>query len=238
MAVNEAASVPAIALHDVGVAFGGTSVLDRVDLTVPAGRCTCIVGSSGSGKTTLLRLVNGLLKPDTGSVRVGPYDVDAPGANIDALRRHAGMVLQGACLFPHKTALENVAMGQRHILGRPAMEARDRALALMERLGVAEQAGRWPKGLSAGQQQRVALARALAMDPKILLLDEVTAALDATMAGEIATLLRESIDDGMTVLAASHDERFVALLADEVFRLAGGRLVAVGHKPALVREVS
>jgi len=195
---------------------------------VDRGTCTCVTGASGAGKTTLLRLVNGLQRPDAGIVRVGRFEVSAPGADLDAARRHAGTVLQGPSLFPHRTALENVAMGQRHILRLPADAARRRALALMERLGVAEHAGRWPAALSAGQQQRVALARAMAMDPQVLLLDEVTAALDPAMVEQVAALLRERVRDGLTILAASHDARFVERLADRVVHLGAGRLRPVG----------
>lgn len=229
-----------ILLDGVSVSFGQTSVLDGLSLAVNRGSCACVTGPSGSGKTTMLRLVNGLLRPDSGTVRVGPYDVTASSTDLAAARRHAGTVLQGSWLFPHKTALQNVAMGQRHILGRTAAEAERTSRALLQRLGLADQTERYPVALSAGQQQRVALARAMAMGPKVLLLDEATASLDAAMSAEIAALLREKVAQGLTVLAASHDERFIELVADETFRLAEGRLSPVGQdaQRQSLREVS
>lgn len=233
-----AVSHPEIELCDVSMSFGAVPLLTGLSLRVERGTCVCVTGASGTGKTTLLRLVNGLQRPDAGTVRVGAFEVSAPGADLDAARRHAGMVLQGASLFPHKTALENVAMGQRHVLGRSDAEARRRALELMERLGVAVHAQRWPAGLSAGQQQRLALARAMAMDPRVLLLDEVTAALDPAMVTQVAELLREQVAAGLTLLAASHDDRFVSLVADRIVHLQDGRLHPVGAMSGRIREAS
>lgn len=221
------AVTPAVLIENVSLAFGETRVFDGLDLSVEPGSCVCIGGASGVGKTTLLRLVNGLTRPDSGRVAVGGIEVTAPGGDLVALRRHAGMVFQTFSLFPHKTALENVTMGQRQILGRSREEAEERALAIMGRLEVADLSLRYPNGLSAGQQQRVALARTLVMDPKVLLLDEVTASLDPRMVEVVAEIVRAARDKGATVLAASHDERFISLVVNRRLRLEAGTLHAV-----------
>lgn len=229
-----AVTTPAVLFEDVSLAFGTTPILDRVSLALKAGACLCISGPSGNGKTTLLRLVNGLTRPDSGRIVVGDIEVTAPGADLVALRRHAGMVFQKSSLFPHKTALENVTMGQRQILGRSREAAEQRALAVMAQLEIADLGGRYPNALSAGQQQRIALVRALVMDPKVLLLDEVTASLDPRMVEKVAEIVRAERDKGTTVLASSHDETFVSRVATDRMRLEAGALKPVA--PPRVRR--
>lgn len=227
-------AVTAIRFSNVSLAFGATPILTDVSFEIATGECVCVSGPSGNGKTTLLRLVNGLARPDSGAIHVGGMEVTAPGANLTALRRHAGMVFQRYSLFPHKTALENVAMGQRQVLGRSREDAEARALSLMAELEVADLAARFPNALSAGQQQRLALARALAMDPKLLLLDEVTAALDPRMVEKVAAIVRAQLANGVTVLASSHDERFVSQVAGRTARLEGGVLSSLETREAVL----
>ena len=213
-----------IRVEKVSLNFGSTKVLDAVDLVVEKGTCVAVSGPSGNGKTTLLRLINGLEKPDSGTVSVDGIVVSGPNTDLVSLRRRVGMVFQRYSLFPHKSALENVMMGQVQVLGRTRVDAASKARDLMNALSVAELADRYPNALSAGQQQRVALARTLAMDPDVLLLDEVTAALDPGMAEQVARLLRAALGKGVTILASSHDTAFVRHFADVTTTLEAGRL--------------
>ena len=222
--VTEPVAAPAIRFETVCKRFDETPVLDAVSFTVLPGQVVCIAGPSGTGKTTLLRLVNALTPADEGHIQVGPFTVTQPGIDVQALRRYVGMVFQRYSLFPHKSVLENLTMGPRQVLRRPRGEAEDRAIDLLNRLEIAELRDRYPGELSAGQQQRVALVRALAMDPKILLLDEVTAALDPRMVDKVAELIRQMAAAGMTILASSHDMRFATICADLLAQLDRGRL--------------
>lgn len=214
----------AIRFENVSKRFDETPVLDAVSFTALPGQVVCIAGPSGTGKTTLLRLVNALTPADGGLIQAGPFTVTRPGIDLQALRRYVGMVFQRYSLFPHKSVLENLTMGPRQVLRRARAEAEEQAIDLLDRLEVAELRDRYPGELSAGQQQRVALVRALAMDPKILLLDEVTAALDPRMVDKVAELIRQMAATGMTILASSHDMRFATLCADLLAQLDGGRL--------------
>ncbi|KZD06783.1 amino acid ABC transporter ATP-binding protein [Oceanibaculum pacificum] len=227
MAVTDETASPAILFEGVSKRFGETVVLQDVSFTVGKGEVVCITGPSGAGKTTLLRLVNALTEPDAGRIQVDRFEVTSPALDKQALRLHVGTVFQRYSLFPHKSALENITMGQRQVLGRGKAEAEEKARALLVKLEVDGLALRYPGELSAGQQQRVALARALAMDPRIVLLDEVTAALDPRMVDSVAALLREMAAGGMSFLASSHDSRFVASVADRVGYLDRGALGAL-----------
>ncbi|EKE78058.1 ABC transporter [Oceanibaculum indicum P24] len=221
---TETVTTAAIRFEDVSKHFGETPVLEAVSFTVLPGQVVCIAGPSGTGKTTLLRLVNALTPADQGHIQAGPFNVTQPGTDLQALRRYVGMVFQRYSLFPHKSVLENLTMGPRQVLRRPRAEAEEQAIDLLNRLEVAELRERYPGELSAGQQQRVALVRALTMDPKILLLDEVTAALDPRMVDKVAELIRQMAATGMTILASSHDMRFATLCADLLAQLDRGRL--------------
>ncbi|RKQ73508.1 amino acid ABC transporter ATP-binding protein [Oceanibaculum indicum] len=221
---TETVTTAAIRFEDVSKHFGETPVLEAVSFSVLPGQVVCIAGPSGTGKTTLLRLVNALTPADQGHIQAGPFNVTQPGTDLQALRRYVGMVFQRYSLFPHKSVLENLTMGPRQVLRRPRAEAEEQAIDLLARLEVAELRERYPGELSAGQQQRVALVRALTMDPKILLLDEVTAALDPRMVDKVAELIRQMAATGMTILASSHDMRFATLCADLLAQLDRGRL--------------
>lgn len=221
---TETVTTAEIRFEDVSKHFGETPVLEAVSFSVLPGQVVCIAGPSGTGKTTLLRLVNALTPADQGHIQAGPFNVTQPGTDLQALRRYVGMVFQRYSLFPHKSVLENLTMGPRQVLRRPRAEAEEQAIDLLARLEVAELRERYPGELSAGQQQRVALVRALTMDPKILLLDEVTAALDPRMVDKVAELIRQMAATGMTILASSHDMRFATLCADLLAQLDRGRL--------------
>ena len=222
-------AVAFVSLNGVAKRFDETVVLDDISLDVKAGAIVCVMGPSGSGKTTLLRTINGLTPVDAGRIAVDGYVVTDPGVDLRALRSTVGMVFQRLGLFPHRTALDNVVMGQVDILKRSQGDAIDNARSLLNRLGIDEFRDRYPGQLSSGQQQRVALARTLAMDTKALLLDEVTAALDPRMVERIGLLIKERAAAGTAVLASSHDLQFVANFADDVAYLDGGRMRQVGR---------
>jgi ABC-type polar amino acid transport system ATPase subunit len=221
---TEPETAAAIRFERVSKRFDATPVLEAVSFAVLPGQVLCIAGPSGTGKTTLLRLVNALTPADEGHIQAGPFAVTQASTDLQALRRYVGMVFQRYSLFPHKSVLENLTMGPHQVLRRPRAEAEEQAIDLLARLEVAELRDRYPGELSAGQQQRVALVRALTMDPKILLLDEVTAALDPRMVDMVADLIRQMAATGMTILASSHDMRFATLCADLLARLDKGRL--------------
>jgi ABC-type polar amino acid transport system ATPase subunit len=233
--VSEAAPVPVV-LEGVTKRFGATDVLCGVDLTVARGEVLALVGPSGGGKSTLLRLVNGLEHRDGGTLRVLGVDVP-PGAPApregDAfwrpLRRRIGFVFQAFHLYPHRTALENVALAPERVLGRPREAARARAADLLARVGLADKAGSWPRQLSGGQQQRVAIARALAMDPEVMLFDEPTSALDPETTGEVLDVLGDlARAHDRTLLIVTHEIRFAREAADRVAFLEAGRILEVG----------
>ena len=214
--------------------FGELEVLKGVSFAIPQGGVTAVIGPSGGGKSTLLRCVNLLEEPDSGNLRVGDIGLSFGGASRihrdDRLRvrRRTGMVFQSFQLFPHRTALRNVMEGLETVLGWKPERARERALELLERVGLPEKASSYPATLSGGQQQRVAIARALALSPEVLLCDEPTSALDPELAAEVVDVLRALAADGMTMLMATHDLRLAAQLAHEVIFLDGGVIVESG----------
>ena len=182
-------SQPLIELRAVRKQYGAHVVLDGIDLDVADGETLALIGPSGGGKSTLLRCINGLASFDSGAVRVGPHSRDASAAAGAAVRRLVGMVFQDFQLFPHMTAQENVMEGPVHVLGRPPKEARERANELLARVGLGTRGSAYPHELSGGQKQRVAIARALAMEPKALLCDEITSALDPELKSEVLAVL-------------------------------------------------
>jgi len=220
----------------VGKRFGDLVVLDGVDLDVRAGEVLALVGPSGGGKSTLLRLVNGLEIRDAGDLEVlgTPVPLGPPAARPDdafwlPLRRRIGFVFQAFHLYPHKDALQNVALGPRSVLGLPPEEAQERARRLLERVGLAEKQAAMPRQLSGGQQQRVAIARALAMEPEILLFDEPTSALDPEMSAEVNAVIRGLAEEHRrTLVVVTHDLDFARATADRIALLEGGRIVEVG----------
>ena len=217
-----------LALESVSKSFGATQVLVDVDLTVDAHEVLCLIGSSGSGKSTLLRCVNLLEPVDDGRILLGGVEVTEPGFDEDHLRRRVGMVFQSFNLFPHLSVLANVTLAPRKVLGLDRAAAEARADELLARFGLTPLRERWPDQLSGGQQQRVAIVRALAMQPELLLLDEVTSALDPELVGEVLAVIRELKASGMTMVIATHEMGFALEIADQVAFLDGGRVLEHG----------
>lgn len=208
--------------------FGDHRVLDHVDLTVGTGQAIALIGASGSGKSTLLRCVN-LLEPiDDGAILLDGDDISTPGLDPDPVRRRIGMVFQSFNLFPHLRVVENVALGPRKVLGLDKGTAFARAGELLGRLGLADKAHDYPDRLSGGQQQRVAIARSLAMEPEVMLLDEVTSALDPELVGEVLDVVRALREAGMTMLLATHEMGFAREISDHVCFLDAGRIAEQG----------
>jgi polar amino acid transport system ATP-binding protein len=218
--------------------FGLTKVLNGVDLEVRRGEVVTIIGPSGSGKTTLLRCVNALETYDSGSIRLDGTEVGYAGEGgarrprrdreLARLRAEAGMVFQLFYLFPHLTAAENVMLGLRRVRRLPKAEAQARALHWLERVGLADRAGHLPSQLSGGQQQRVGIARAVAMQPKLLLLDEITSSLDPELVGEVLAVVRRLADEGMTMLVVTHEMGFAREVSEQVVFMEAGLVVEAG----------
>jgi len=219
---------PALRIENVHKSFGQAEVLRGIDLDVAEHGVVCLIGSSGSGKSTLLRCVN-LLEPiDEGRILVQGRDITAPGVNVNEVRKGIGIVFQAFNLFPHRTVLSNVTLGPRKALGLPRAEAEARALELLGRFGLADRSDDYPDRLSGGQQQRVAILRALAMRPRLLLLDEVTSALDPELVSEVLQLIRELAEGGMTMVVATHEMAFAREVANRVCFLDAGRILESG----------
>jgi polar amino acid transport system ATP-binding protein len=223
-------TVRPIKLELAGVvkSFGSTTVLDRINLQVTDGEVITLIGASGSGKSTLLRCVNLLEPVDDGAVIFDGVDIAEPGLDPDPIRRRIGMVFQSFNLFPHMSVTDNVAIGPRKVLGVPKAVARENALAMLTRLGLAARADAYPDQLSGGQQQRVAIARSLAMNPEVMLLDEITSALDPELVGEVLDVVRELKRDGMTMLIATHEMAFAKEISDRVCFLHQGQILEDG----------
>ena len=219
---------PKLALRGVRKAFESTTVLDGIDLEVAEGEVITLIGASGSGKSTLLRCVNLLEPVDDGEVLFDGVDIAEPGLDPDPIRRRIGMVFQSFNLFPHMSVTDNVAVGPRKVLGVSKSEARADALAMLTRLGLAARADTYPDQLSGGQQQRVAIARSLAMNPEVMLLDEITSALDPELVGEVLDVVRGLKLDGMTMLIATHEMAFAREISDRVCFLHQGRILEEG----------
>jgi polar amino acid transport system ATP-binding protein len=230
-ALNEGGSM--LKLEDIHKSFGKLEVLRGVDLEVNRGTVTCVIGPSGSGKSTLLRCINLLAPPDQGRIFLEGREITGAGAkeseDRDYTRRRVGMVFQQFNLFPHKTALENVSIAQEKVLGRTEAEARAKAQALLERVHLADKVNEYPDRLSGGQQQRVAIARALAMEPHVILFDEVTSALDPELVKEVLDVMKELADEGMTMVVVTHEMGFARGVADEVVFMDGGIVVEHGE---------
>ena len=209
--------------------FGSQLVLDGLDLEVGAGECVVLIGGSGSGKSTLLRCLNLLETLDDGQILLEGTDISDPRADLDAVRSRIGIVFQAFNLFPHLTVLDNIALAPQRVHRVPRAAARARGREMLDRVGLADKAGMHPDQLSGGQQQRVAIARALVNRPALMLLDEVTSALDPELVGEVLTLLRELRADGMTMVIATHEMSFARQVADHVCFLSEGRVLESGH---------
>ena len=223
-----------IGLTDIEKRFGDNLVLKGVTVAIEEGSVTALVGPSGGGKSTLLRCINLLEIPTSGTVRIGDETLEfRPGIkvatrDIRRLRLQTGMVFQNFQLFPHRTAIENVMEGLVTVLKWPVERARERAMALLEKVGMAHKADAWPATLSGGQQQRVAIARALAPSPKVLLCDEPTSALDPELAQEVVDVLGQLASEGTTMVMATHDLRLASKIAQEVVFLDAGVVVEKG----------
>jgi polar amino acid transport system ATP-binding protein len=212
----------AIRIEDLHKSFGATKVLQGVDLTVEDHDVVCLIGASGSGKSTLLRCIN-LLEPiDAGRIVIEGQEITAPGVDVNRIRQGIGIVFQSFNLFPHMTVLDNVVLAPTRVLQLSRSDARDRALELLSRFGLAAKSGDYPDRLSGGQQQRVAIVRALAMDPDVLLLDEVTSALDPVLVAEVLDAIRELAAGGMTMVIATHEMGFARDVAQRVAFLHDG----------------
>jgi polar amino acid transport system ATP-binding protein len=232
--VSEAAGTPALEVAGLVKAYGPHRVLAGIDLTVRAHQVVCLIGPSGSGKSTLLRCVALLEDVDAGAIRVEGQDLtDLPPGRagrraLAAGQRRIGIVFQAFNLFPHMTVLENVTLAPRRVLGRGRAEAAAEARAMLDRFGLADRAGAYPDQLSGGQQQRVAIIRSLATQPRVLLLDEVTSALDPELVAEVLDVLAELKAGGLTMVIATHEMGFARRVADEVCFLDGGVVVERG----------
>ncbi len=215
-------------LEDVHQAFGATPVLRGIDLTVDAHEVVAVIGSSGSGKSTLLRTIN-LLEPiDDGQIWLGGDDISDPSVKADAIRARIGFVFQQLNLFPHLTVLDNVTLASRLVLRIPVAEAEQRGLELLARIGLADKAGFYPDNLSGGQQQRTAIVRAIATNPELLLLDEITSALDPELVEEVLALVRELAVEGTTIVMATHEMAFARDVATRVLFLDEGVIAEQG----------
>ena len=219
----------ALELHGVRKSFGRVEVLRGVDLVVEDHEVVCLIGASGSGKSTLLRCVN-LVEPiDAGRIVVEGQEITARRVDVNSVRRRIGIVFQAFNLFPHMSVLRNVTLGPRAVLGLSRADAEARAHELLSRFGLADKAGDYPDRLSGGQQQRVAIVRALAMDPDLMLLDEVTSALDPELVAEVLEVIRELAAGGMTMVIATHEMGFAGEIADRVCFLDDGVILEQGR---------
>ena len=219
---------PALLLEGVHKSFGENEVLKGIDLRVEPHEVVCLIGASGSGKSTLLRCVNLVEQIDSGRVVVAGEEITAEGVDANRIRRRIGIVYQSFNLFPHMTVLRNITLAPREALGTDRAEAEKDARALLERFGLLDKQEEYPDRLSGGQQQRVAIVRALAMRPHLMLLDEVTSALDPELVAEVLAVIKELAREGMTMLIATHEMGFARDIADRVCFLEAGRILEQG----------
>jgi polar amino acid transport system ATP-binding protein len=221
-------TVAAIRLEGVRKSFGDLEVLRGIDLTVAPHEVICVIGASGSGKSTMLRCINLLEEVDAGRIVLGSEEITAPGADLNAVRRRIGIVFQSFNLFPHMTVLRNVTLAPTQVLDTARVVAEAEGRELLARFGLADKAGEYPDRLSGGQQQRVAIVRALAMQPDIMLLDEVTSALDPELVAEVLEVIRGLAAGGMTMLIATHEMGFAKDIANRVCFLDEGVILEQG----------
>lgn len=219
---------PVLSVESVRKSFGGELVLRDVTLEVPEHTVTCLIGASGSGKSTLLRCINLITQVDDGVIRLDGEDITDPTVDPDDVRRRIGMVFQSYNLFPHLSVLDNVTLGPRRVLKRTKEEAEAQAVELLTNFGLGDKVHQYPDRLSGGQQQRVAIVRSLAMHPRLMLMDEVTAALDPVLVNEVLRTVRKLKETGMTMVIATHEMGFASQVADEVCYLSSGSIVERG----------
>jgi polar amino acid transport system ATP-binding protein len=223
-------------LEDVHKYFGANHVLRDVDLDVDEHDVVCLIGPSGCGKSTLLRCINALEEIDEGAIRIDGEQASGRGVDLDGLRQDVGIVFQSFNLFPHMTVLDNVTLAPRKVLRLSRKEAADRAHLLLSRIGLDEKANDYPDRLSGGQQQRVAIVRALAMQPRLLLLDEITSALDPELVSEVLNIVRELAAEGMTMLLATHEMSFAREVSSKVCFLDAGVICEEGPPEQIFGE--
>ena len=236
MASDAATSVPAIETIDLHKHFGALHVLRGIDLAIATAEVVCVIGPSGSGKSTLLRCVNRLEEPSSGQVRIDGVDITHPNIDLDRVRRRIGMVFQQFNLFPHLTVQRNLTIAQRRALGRSGDEAAQIAREMLSRVGLEGKIDAYPAHLSGGQQQRVAIARALCMQPKMMLFDEVTSALDPELVGEVLGVMRNLASGGMTMMVVTHEMGFARQAADRVIFMDEGIVVEQGPPSQVIVE--
>ena len=215
-------------LHGVKKRFGDNEVLKGIDLAVEEHQVVCLIGPSGCGKSTLLRCINALEPIQEGEIRMGGERISGRGVDVNGLRRHIGIVFQSFNLFPHMSVLENVTLAPVKVLKASRAEAEERAMQLLRRIGLEAKAKEYPDRLSGGQQQRVAIVRALAMDPQVMLLDEITSALDPELVNEVLTIVRELASEGMTMLLATHEMGFAREVSSRICFLYAGQIEESG----------
>ncbi|MCJ8310137.1 MAG: amino acid ABC transporter ATP-binding protein [Hyphomicrobiales bacterium] len=223
-------------LIQVKKAFGDNLVLNGIDLEVVKGEMTCLIGASGSGKSTLLRCMNGLELIDDGEIWFNGLDIAEPGIDLANVRRRIGIVFQSFNLFPHMNALDNVALAPMKVLGKSRQEVREQAEDLFRRFGLLDHMHKYADQLSGGQQQRVAIIRALAMQPEIILFDEITSALDPVLVAEVLEMLRQLRGEGMTMVMATHEMNFARELADCICFMEDGVIVESGSPAQILGE--
>jgi polar amino acid transport system ATP-binding protein len=223
-------------IDEVHKSFGDNEVLKGVSLNVERHEVVCLIGASGSGKSTLLRCVNALEDISSGEIRIEGDCVTGAGVDLNALRRDVGIVFQSYNLFPHMSVIENVMLAPTMVGGISKDEARTRGMALLESVGMAEKAPAYPDSLSGGQQQRVAIVRALAMQPRVMLLDEITAALDPELVGDVLEIVRELAHGGLTMLLATHEMGFAKEVASQVCFLDAGQILEHGSAEQIFEE--
>jgi polar amino acid transport system ATP-binding protein len=234
--MRAAAARPALEICGLWKSFGDLRVLRGIDLTVAEHEVVCLIGPSGCGKSTLLRCVN-LLEPiDGGHITVEGVEITAPGMNVNRIRRRIGIVFQSFNLFPHMSVLQNVTLAPRKAAGKSKPQAEAEATELLERFGLADKRNEFPDRLSGGQQQRVAIVRALAMQPDLLLLDEITSALDPELVAEVLNVIRELARGGMTMVIATHEMGFARDIANRVCFLDGGVILEQGAPAEMLRH--
>ncbi|HLX19776.1 MAG TPA: amino acid ABC transporter ATP-binding protein [Gaiellaceae bacterium] len=229
-------STPFVHMQGVSKWFGSLNVLDHIDLDVPEHNVVCLIGASGSGKSTLLRCINRLERIEEGEITVDGQQITDPKLDVNVLRRKVGIVFQAYNLFPHMTVLQNVTLAPRKAGGFSRDGAEGQARGLLRRIGLEAKADEYPDRLSGGQQQRVAIVRALAMGPKVLLLDEITSALDPQLVSEVLALVRELAESGMTMILATHEMGFAREVADKVCFLDAGRILEEGSPAQIFTE--
>jgi polar amino acid transport system ATP-binding protein len=225
---------PAVVLTEIRKSFGLLEVLKGISFSVAAGETVCIIGPSGSGKSSILRCINGLIRLSAGSIKVLGREVNDPKLDRRALRRSVGIVFQQYNLFPHRTALQNVMMAPVHVLRQNKNEVEARARALLAKVGLSDKMDAYPGQLSGGQQQRVAIARSLAMNPAVMLFDEVTAALDPETKKEVLLVIQSLAAEGMTCILVTHEIAFARQVADRIYFTDGGVIVEDGPPGVLL----